>query len=393
MVQVYVEPISRRHYAPYFSVAFLYRPFCISECRNISPRILAQTPIAHTSVDDAVSRPMNQSSLSLSHPARGGRALFLKMSPRFAGIPPLFSLFSDIADPSHSHTNPAVASLIIAFSIALTSGGLWVKTHTYVTQPSVRFKYDMLLVFETSRGPGTERVWSTFDSVNYLMGNKLAPVDISASEQDVNSDGKVDLIDIKAVVRGVGDVHGVKALMAFDYSLGGRVDLVMNSMAYASHSSPLAGSGLYVDGYLRLDQRDAIPAGFTRHDYNYSVFPFAEHGEAKGDTRDASTLRLPVVLNQYNFRNESTYLDAKTPVWESGNSPDFTFQARVRIPTSQQVLYRPTTLEIWKFAWVQILAIYIIFWWIFTKFEYVVFHHRIVDTRVVSDLQAKSHRF
>ena len=117
----------------------------------------------------------------------------------------------------------------------------------------------MLLVFETSKGPGTERVWSTFDSVNYLMGNKLAPVDISASEQDVNSDGKVDLIDIKAVVRGVGDVNGVKALMAFDYSLGGRVDLVMNSMAYAAHSSPLAGSGLYVDGYLRLDQRDAIP--------------------------------------------------------------------------------------------------------------------------------------
>ena len=78
MVQVYVEPISRRHYAPYFSVAFLYRPFCISECRNISPRILAQTPIAHTSVDDAVSRPMNQSSLSLSHPARGGRAFFLE---------------------------------------------------------------------------------------------------------------------------------------------------------------------------------------------------------------------------------------------------------------------------------------------------------------------------
>ena len=29
MVQVYVEPIARRHYAPFVSVAFLYRPFCI----------------------------------------------------------------------------------------------------------------------------------------------------------------------------------------------------------------------------------------------------------------------------------------------------------------------------------------------------------------------------
>ena len=38
-------------------------------------------------------------------------------------------------------------------------------------------------------------------------------------------------------------------------------------------------------------------------------------------------------------------------------------------------------------------AVYIIGWWLFTQFEYVMFHHRIVSTRVVSDLQAKTHRF
>ena len=177
--------------------------------------------------------------------------------------------------------------------------------------------------------------------------------------------------------------------------LDGRVNLVMNGLAYASHASPLPGTGVYVDGVLRLDQRDAIPAGTTRHEYNVSVFPFAEHGELPGDTRESASLRLPVILNEYNFRNETTYLDAKTtPVWEAGaSSGDFTFQARVRIPTSQQVLYRPNFLETCKFAWVQILAVYVIFWWLFSKFEYVVFHHRIVNTRVVSDLQTKSHRF
>ena len=34
MVQVYEEPISRRHYAPYFSVAFLYRPFCVGRAQH-----------------------------------------------------------------------------------------------------------------------------------------------------------------------------------------------------------------------------------------------------------------------------------------------------------------------------------------------------------------------
>ena len=80
-------------------------------------------------------------------------------------------------------------------------------------------------------------------------------------------------------------------------------------------------------------------------------------------------------------------------MWESSRSEDFTFHARVRVPTSQPVMYRPSFLELCKFAWVQILAVYVIFWWIFTKFEYLVFHHRIVQTRVVSDIQPKAHRF
>ena len=124
----------------------------------------------------------------------------------------------------------------MAFVIALTTGGLWVKTHTYVTQPSVRFKYDALLVFETS-SPGQEKVWSTFESVNALAGNKLAAVDIQASERDLNFDGRVDVIDVKAVARGVGNVHGVKALMAFDYDLGGKERGAGNSQPLATRAT------------------------------------------------------------------------------------------------------------------------------------------------------------
>ena len=290
------------------------------------------------------------------------------------------------------HRAVAVLSLIVAFVIALTTGNMWVKTTTFVAQPSVRFKYDMLMVFEGAR-PGAEKVWSTFESVNALMAGSRAAVDVQASEQDLNMDGKMDVIDIKATARGLGDVYGVKALMAFDYAVDGRGDLALNGLAVAQHASPLPGSGYYVDGYLRLQQRDAIQAGTTRLVYNHSVFPFAEHGEMVGDAREAASLRLPVILNAYNFRNETTFLDAQTPVWESSQSSEFVFHARVRIPTSQQVLYRPGFLELCKFAWVQILAVYVIFWWLFSKFEYVVFHHRLVTTRVVSDVQPKSHRF
>jgi hypothetical protein len=50
----------------------------------------------------------------------------------------------------------------------------------------VRFKYDALMIFETNQ-TSKYRVWSTMASVNQLHAKHLASVDISASEQDVNS--------------------------------------------------------------------------------------------------------------------------------------------------------------------------------------------------------------
>ena len=48
-----------------------------------------------------------------------------------------------------------------------------------------------------------------------------------------------------------------------------------------------------------------------------------------GDARETASLRLPVILNAYNFRNETTFLDAQTPVWgKSSQSSEFVFHAR-----------------------------------------------------------------
>ena len=47
--------------------------------------------------------------------------------------------------------------------------------------------------------------------MNALVGGKVMAVDIRASEQDVNADGRADIIDVVAVARGVGNVHSVKA--------------------------------------------------------------------------------------------------------------------------------------------------------------------------------------
>eukprot|EP00854_Cymbomonas_tetramitiformis_P017975 gene17975-21409_t len=40
---------------------------------------------------------------------------------------------------------------------------------------------------------------------------------VQATEQDINHDGKHDVIDVIATTRGVTPVHSVKVLLGFDY--------------------------------------------------------------------------------------------------------------------------------------------------------------------------------
>jgi transmembrane protein 231 len=40
-----------------------------------------------------------------------------------------------------------------------------------------------------------------------------------------------------------------------------------------------------------------------------------------------------------------------------------------------------------KFAWIQFLATWIVIWWFYSYLEALIFGARLVDTRVVSDLQ------
>ena len=46
-----------------------------------------------------------------------------------------------------------------------------------------------------------------------------------------------------------------------------------------------------------------------------------------------------------------------------------------------------------KWGWVQFLATLALIWYLLSWSEYVLFHFRILPTRVVSDLERKKHRF
>mmetsp|Transcript_40338 Transcript_40338/g.114195 ORF Transcript_40338/g.114195 Transcript_40338/m.114195 type:complete len:122 (-) Transcript_40338:123-488(-) len=93
------------------------------------------------------------------------------------------------------------------------------------------------------------------------------------------------------------------------------------------------------------------------------------------------------------LRNESVLYEHMQPIWLAGSSHEFTLEMRFEIPSSQAVILRPREVEMLKFAWVQFLAVLAIFWYILSWAEYVVFHFRMLRSRVISDLHRPKHKF
>ncbi|KAK3259283.1 hypothetical protein CYMTET_31711, partial [Cymbomonas tetramitiformis] len=109
-----------------------------------------------------------------------------------------------------------IAIFIAACTICYATGSLWIKSNTYLARPEVTFAYEALIIFETGT-PGGEKVWTSWEKVNAQLGDRLAQVTVEATEQDINHDGKHDVIDVIATTRGVTPVHSVKVLLGFDY--------------------------------------------------------------------------------------------------------------------------------------------------------------------------------
>ena len=66
-------------------------------------------------------------------------------------------------------------------------------------------------------------------------------------------------------------------------------------------------------------------------------------------------------------------------VWESGDSGNFTIDVELRYP-SMTVLYYPGFWQLLKFAWIQYLAILVVFWRVLSYVQAFVFKNQIILT-------------
>ncbi|XP_051916979.1 transmembrane protein 231 [Hippocampus zosterae] len=263
-----------------------------------------------------------------------------------------------------------ISPLLVAFR----SQGFWIKRSTYEEQAVVRFQYETLLVVATST-KGDHVVWSTFPHLNNMLGEKLRIPAVSVREEDQNQDGKVDrlIFQLQLPLKDEENVYSVQLLLIFSYQLFTKSTVVMQSLAYMQHSSPVPGAKLFISGDLRLQQRTPLPHRGLFNIYNVSVID--------GSSPFASAYDLDNIVRRYQERNLTTVLSCPTPVWTTGRAAGSPFQLIAEIHYPVEVIsYYPGFWETIKFAWIQYVSILLIFLWVFERIQTFVFQNQVLTT-------------
>ncbi|KAF7654551.1 hypothetical protein LDENG_00068370 [Lucifuga dentata] len=247
--------------------------------------------------------------------------------------------------------------------VAYRSQGFWIKRSTYEEQPVVRYQYQTLLIASTST-KGHYVAWSTFPHLNNMLGANLRIPAVSVREEDQNQDGKLDrlIFQLQLPLKPEEQVYSVQLLLTFSYQLFRMSTVLMQSLAYVQHSSPVPGAKLFLSGDLRLQQRTPLPHRGLYNVYNVPVI--------NGSSPLASAYNLDNIIRTYQERNLTTVLSCPMPVWTVGRAAGSPFQLNAEIRYPMEVItYRPGFWETIKFAWIQYVSVLLIFLWVFERIQ------------------------
>lgn len=285
-------------------------------------------------------------------------------------------------------TITAMSAMIVPFIISYTIQPFWLTQSSYLDQPKVQFKHQMILMLEGAK-PGTDIVWSTYDQLNLMIGDKFRVAQIQARGDDANLDGKMDELHLSAKVplKAGETIHHVRFIMFFDYQLSGKINLQMESAAYFDHTSVVSGGELELWGSLELRQRVMLSqSSAVRTTYNSSVIV-----PSNGGIDSMVQVQFRTMLDDYLIRNESTILGDVYPVWTAAAGDYFTLKAHIRIPPEQRIQYQPGVLETLRYGVIQFLAVYVFVAAMLGAANHFIFENQVFETRVRDDSKPKGH--
>ena len=273
-----------------------------------------------------------------------------------------------------------LASLLLTFIspllIAYRSQGFWMTTNTYMEQPDIRFKKQVILALQGS-SPGNFFAWSTYSNFNNLLQSNLRIPVVSSIETDTNGDGKFDQLNFTASVPlAAGEsVISFQLLLVFDYRLYRMSTFQMETLAYVTETSSLPGSSFTSFGDLKLNQKTPLRHRGIDTRFNTTIID--------GTSIFASAYDFTNIFNSYSQRNMTTFYTNQYPVSKSGRgaTQPYVIQIIINYPT-ETIVYQPGFWELIKWGWVQYVAILLLFLWIFKKINEVVFGAQLFNTIV-----------
>ncbi|XP_065827197.1 transmembrane protein 231-like [Oscarella lobularis] len=268
-----------------------------------------------------------------------------------------------------------LATIIVPFFVSYRSLGFWLRVSTFREQPDIKYRHEAMIF---ARGPNRLLAWSTFSHFNLIYSNHLRIPVIKSYEEDDNHDGLNDRLILTVEMPRLEEetIVDIQMLLFFSYSLKRYVDLKLQGMAFIHDSTPIPGSRFDFSGQLEFKQ--ATPLSLTTHYTQYDV------SVVNSSSPFAIDYDVVDILRMYESRNESIYLSNVNRIWRndySSSSEKFTLSGVIRYP-NQVISYRPNFWQIIKEAWIQYLAILVVFIFVFHYLKRFVFENQIVQTIV-----------
>ncbi|XP_062508277.1 transmembrane protein 231-like [Corticium candelabrum] len=270
-----------------------------------------------------------------------------------------------------------VTTIVVPFFVAYSSRGFWMREGTYREQADVTFRREVVLTL--SGYQRTRIFFSSFSSFNHLLSDQLRVPLIRSREEDSNFDGLSDVLhfSLEMPLLPNDEVVSVQLLLFFDYRLKKYSELTLQGMIIMDESTPIQSAKFHFSGRLRLRQSGPLPASGQVNTYNVHAI--------NTTSSFAQDYDITSIVTNYESRNDTIYLDLASHVWKKGQSPNgkFIIVGTVYYP-EQTISFRPGFWEVIKQAWIQYLAILVIFVFVFRYIKLFVFQNQVINTTVTS---------
>ncbi|XP_017782030.1 PREDICTED: transmembrane protein 231-like [Nicrophorus vespilloides] len=261
-------------------------------------------------------------------------------------------------------------SLIFPFVFSYRSRGFWLKHDTFFEQPDVRFRGEFLFVGITNNLSNLI-ICNNFNYVQEFQAFDTCTT-VKVREIDYNFDKRIDTFGFQMNVNLPIDeqLQRFTLILGLDYKLQSTCPLVMQSAIIIQEDSIRDSQAFDLRANLHLHQNSPLKCINKRTDYTYNFNIF-------DSDQDYENYRIETILRQYLERNVSTHLGEVYKFAKPGNGEEFRIELTVHYP-EVKVNYKTSFWQVVKFAWIQYLAVYVVFAYIAKRIVQYVFDNNLL---------------